>query len=158
EPNTSLTCWPLQALLLARAQGFGGLDASIQGGFEHLAKVSDASGRLGYRQRGEQRGEPDTLSAMGAYCAAFAGDSPRLPAEVRGRLLDGVVREGASGRLGRDLYHDLFLSPLLAALPGHRGGRWPDDASLLIAGRQVQEGSERGSWSPQDPWAAAGGR
>ena len=157
RPNTALTCWPLQALLLARAQGFGGLDEPIRGGFEHLARVSDGAGRLGYQRRGDSPpGGPDTLSAMGAYCAAFAGDS--LPAEVRGRLLDGVVREGASGNLGRDLYHDYFLSSLLAALPGHRGGRWPEGASLQIAGRQVQEGSERGSWAPQDPWGAAGGR
>jgi hypothetical protein len=156
EPNTALTCWPLQALLLARAQGFGGLEETIKGGFAHLARVSDGTGRLGYQRRGDSRQGPDTLSAMGAYCAAFAGDS--LPADVRGRLLDGVVREGASGSLGRDLYHDYFLSSLLAALPGQRGGRWPDGASLQIAGRQVQKGSERGSWTPQDPWGAAGGR
>jgi len=158
EPNTALTCWPLQALLLARALGWSGLDEAIGSGFKHLARVSDQSGRLGYRRPGDFLYGWETLSAMGAYCALLNRDASLFPPNLRNRLLDGVVRARAATRSGRDLYRDFFVSSALEALPRERGGHWPEEASRALAAHQVQQGANRGSWEPEDPWSTVGGR
>src|SRR5262249_30867611 len=127
------------------------------GGFEHLEKVSDARGRLGYRQSGDFRRGPEALTSMGALCLLLAGGAPNVPAAVESRVLDQVVRAGASVRLGSDLYRDYFIAEALRAHPsgGSRPAGGESDRSLLA--QQVGAGGERGSWEPQAA-SAPGGR
>lgn len=158
EPNTALTCWPLQALVLARALGRPGLDDAVRGGFAHLARVADARGRLGYRRAGDFLYGEDTLAPMGALCVLLARDASPLPRDVRARLLDTVMLAGVARKNGGDLYRDFFLTAALEALPPGRGARVPEDALRALAARQVRAGAERGSWEPRDRWGSAGGR
>jgi hypothetical protein len=158
EPNTALTCWPLQALLLARALGWQGLDAAIGGGFAHLAHVTDARGRLGYRRAGDFAYGAETLAPMGALCVLLGGDAAPVPGNVRGRMLDAIMLAGAGQKKEADLYRDFFLTAALRALPPSRGARVPHDALRALSARQVQGGAERGSWAPRDRWGSVGGR
>ncbi len=158
EPNTALTCWPLQALLLARALGWQGLDAAIDGGFAHLAAVTDTRGHLGYRRAGDFAFGTDTLAPMGAFCVLLAGDAVPVPGAVRGRILDAIMLAGVGRQKGEDLYRDFFLTAALRALPTSRGARVPEDVLSALSARQVQGGEERGSWEPRDRWGTVGGR
>src|SRR5688572_11983771 len=155
-PNTAATCWPLQALLRARALGWSGLDASIDDGFRYLARVADRSGRLGYRRAGELEG--DALSSLGALCVLLARDDLSVPAALRGRLLDQVARATVRSRPGEELYRDFFIASVAGALPADRRKRWRSDAREALGLLQVREGPDRGSWEPRDVWSPAGGR
>jgi hypothetical protein len=154
-PNTAATCWPLQALLRARALGWTGLDGSIENGFRYFSRVADRTGRLGYRRPGELAG--DSLSSMGALCALLARDDFSFPPVLRGRLLDHVARAMA-GRPGHELYRDFFIASVAGALPAEARERWRSDVCEALAHLQVRDGPERGSWEPRDAWGAAGGR
>ena len=158
DPNTALTCWPLQALLLARALGWQGLDEAIRGGFAHLERVADARGRLGYRRAGDFLYGEGTLASMGALCVLLAGDASPLQRDVRARLLDAVMLAGVARKDSGDLYRDFFLTAALEALPRGRGVRLPAEVACSLSARQVRAGAERGSWEPRDRWGAAGGR
>ena len=155
-PNTAATCWPLQALLKARALGWSGLEGSIDEAFRYLTRVADRSGRLGYRRAGELPG--DALSSMGALCVLLARDDLSVPVVLRGRLLDQVARAMVRSRPGEELYKDFFIASVAGALPADRRERWRNDARQALALLQVREGPDRGSWEPRDIWSPAGGR
>jgi len=157
EANTAVTCWPLQALLIARALGWSGLDASIAGGFAHLERVLDRSGRAGYSRRGEFPYGPEGLSSMGAACVILDRTGAKFPESARRRLLDEVVRASAAPLEG-DLYRDFFLSFAVRGIPGMAAGDWASRARDSLTATQVRAGPHRGSWEPDDRWAPVGGR
>ncbi len=156
EPNTALTFWPLQALLLARGLGFEDLTTSIELGFQWLASVSDRHGRIGYRRPGEFPEGAGVLLASAAFCDALAGGRHRVPEELR-RLWQDRLRLAASsgGEPDPGYYGELLLVSAASAhgmSPRLRQGK---DALLV---RQLRSGGQRGSWDPDDRWGPVGGR
>jgi hypothetical protein len=158
ETNTSVTTWPLQALLIARSLGWEGLDDSIAGGFRHLKRVCDDRGRLGYRKPGEFQRGSEGLSSMGAFCVLLDRKGTMFPAEMRNRVVDALARARGASREEVDLYRDFFLASALKATPARLQGPWLAETRSSLASRQVREGHDRGSWDPDDPWGSLGGR
>jgi len=156
--NTAATCWPLQALLMARSLGWSDLDEPIGRALRHLSRVADHRGRLGYRRAGESPGGADALSSMGALCVLLARDETQIPSRLRSRILDEVGRASARVSPGEDLYRDFFIASVVEALPDSRRLRWRSDALKALGAAQVDAGPDRGSWEPRDAWAPAGGR
>ncbi|MBI4585277.1 MAG: terpene cyclase/mutase family protein [Planctomycetes bacterium] len=156
EPNTALTFWPLQALILARGVGFEGLSPSIERGFQWLASVSDRSGRIGYRRPGEFPEGAGVLLASAAFCDALAGGRPLVPEELRRLWQDRLRLAAASGpEPGPGYYGELLFVSAASAhglAPRLREGK---DALLV---RQLRSGGQRGSWEPDDRWGPVGGR
>jgi hypothetical protein len=73
ESNTSLSSWPLQALLLARSLGWSDLEKPIEAGLASILRACDEDGNIGYRRRGDFPHGPEGLSSMGTFCLLLAG-------------------------------------------------------------------------------------
>jgi len=157
DPNTSASCWPLQALVIARGLGRQGLEGAIDRGFARLARVLDDRGRAGYRRPGEYPYGHFTLTSMSASCVALLEDPAGFPAEARARLFDAIARESTVAP-GRDLYRDYFLAFACRRLPRSLSNQWTSAASRAIITAQVDAGRNLGSWEPEDRWASVGGR
>lgn len=157
-PNTALTCWPLQALVVGRALGWTKLDEPIDRGLKYLEAVTDRRGRIGYRNAGDFPYGSRGPSSMGAFCVLLAREARSVPAEVAEQIVAEGVSANHSKRGVRDLYGDFFLSSALTALPAERGDQWPRAACVTLAEQQVTDGDQRGSWEPKDQWSLVGGR
>ena len=158
ETNTSITTWPLQALLIARSLGWEGLDEAIAGGFRHLKRVCDERGRVGYRRPGDFQRGSEALSSMGAFCLLLDRKGTMFPEPLRNRVVDALARARDASRSDIDLYRDFFLASALKASPERQQGPWLAETRRELASRQVREGDDRGSWNPDDPWGPLGGR
>ncbi|MFN0057385.1 MAG: prenyltransferase/squalene oxidase repeat-containing protein, partial [Planctomycetota bacterium] len=157
-PNTALTCWPLQALVVGRALGWTELDEPIDRGLAYLERVTDRRGRVGYRAVGDFPYGSRGSSSMGAFCVLLAREARSIPTEIAEQILAEGINANESRPGVRDLYGDFFLSSALTALPAERGDQWPRAACMTLAKQQVTDGDQRGSWEPKDQWSLVGGR
>ncbi|MBN1422161.1 MAG: zf-HC2 domain-containing protein [Planctomycetes bacterium] len=157
DPNTSVSCWPLQALVVARGLGWPGLEGAIARGFARLADVLDDRGRAGYRRPGEYPYGHFALTSMSASCVALLEDPEGFPAEARARLFEAVARQSTLAA-GQDLYRDFFLAYACRRLPRSLSRQWTSAALRAIISTQVDRGANRGSWEPEDRWVSVGGR
>jgi len=133
-PNSVISAWPLEALLLARAHGRGDLDLAIDTARNWLRSLVDGRGRLGYDRPGAFPHGAATPTAVGLGLGASSEWPPGL--------LDGDY----------DLLAVYFMS-----------GASPDDATRerlrrRVAALQVRTGSHAGSFRSADQWARDGGR
>ena len=134
-PNSLISAWPLESLLMARFLGRTDLDAAIGRARAWFTSLRDATGRYGYDRRGAFPHGPRTSTAV----AVAVGAAPGTPWPDQGR--DDL-----------DLVGVYFLSGNLA-----------DDGACdrlrrRIAAHQVRSGAHVGSFRSSDRWAADGGR
>jgi hypothetical protein len=138
RPNAMISAWPLEAFLIARDGGIRGLDAPINAARRWYGSLVDGEGRLGYDRIGALPYGAATLTAVGMRF----GVSPRIPEDrflaaeaVRNNLLTLYYLAGC--RLTQDAQ---------------------DQVTRALAALQVRSGEQAGSFRPEDPWAATGGR
>jgi hypothetical protein len=165
EPNSALSFWPLQALILGRRLGLLDSTAEIERGFAWLASVSDREGRIGYRRAGELPG-PGTLNAMGVFCEALAGNASGIPETLRRRWRDRFHLASAEWRTQgaeRGLYGEWLFAASGAArerssVRGDAKSSSPAGPLERLVRSQVASGDFRGSWQPDDRFSPVGGR
>jgi len=157
QPNTSLTAWQVQALLLADRLGWKGNRLPVRKALAWMSGTVNETGFFGYERVEHFPEGPGTLTMMGAYCllAAQHMEIPVDPA-LMARVVRGVGK--LAGDRPDDYYGTFFYaSALTEADPaGYRDALASARSSLIT--RQEMAGLERGAWRPDDHWGKAGGR
>jgi len=159
-PNTSITVWQLQALLLADSLGWPEAGPSADAGLAWLAGTVDAEGRAGYRRQGDFPYGIRNLSAMAAFCLLMAeGGQGGSVAGAAERLAQALAERPDDV----DYCHSYFLSHALQAAsvlksPGRRSGGVSAELDRFLLQHQLKAGPFSGSWEPTDQWGSAGGR
>lgn len=171
QSDTSVTTWMALALAGARREGIAVPERAWAGIRIWLLKKTDlATGRVGYRERGDRGARladcvekfppQEAMAACGLLCWLAAGrktgdlDVSRKVAE---RLRAALPTWDEEGRLV-DQYYWFFGT--LAATSVNLGVRekWDPALRKALAERQVKQGCAKGSWDPADPWGRVGGR
>lgn len=158
--NTSISAWPLQALLLAAHEGWGGDEnIALKRGLSWLAGVVDDRGQFGYQQSQQVQQGADTLTAMGAYCLLRAANEGFVvDRRVCYRVEQALARQSGQGMPKTDFYHTFFQVNALRETRGNTlDGSLADIRKGLVSQRQ-DSGPNEGSWNPQDRWGTVGGR
>ena len=160
-PNSAVSFWALQSLLLAKGLGFAGserneskgLDRSLERGFQWLVNISDESGRLGYRTIGEFPYGEETLSAMAVFCYTYGGARYLAEKEKYQNLLKGLSQKAALNNQ-TDYYRFYFM----AYLEHPDLAEWHKRLAINLVKSQSRETALAGSWEVCDQWGKVGGR
>lgn len=157
-PNTSISVWQLRALCQARDLGWKGTTEHLHAGLLWLRGMVDDSGMVGYRKVRDFPSGSDSLSAMGAYCFLTASLQLDDWQPVGARIKAALLKASPSDPRSVDFYRSYFLASALrtGAVPGKN----PELASLQrsLIDLRVTSGANVGTWNPEGPWAAVGGR
>jgi hypothetical protein len=155
--NLSITLWQLEALRLAASSGWGDLRVPIQRSVRWIASVADEDGTFGYRQKRDFPEGSPTLTAMGALSMLEAAEGTPIP-PARRRAIKAQVERLAAAPGETDYYRRYFLAAALAKLDEEGPRQRLSEMRSELAGRQVRQGPETGSWLADDRWSSAGGR
>jgi hypothetical protein len=159
EANTSISCWPLQALLISAELGWEDDNIALRKGLRWMASVVDESGLFGYEQVNQFPRGPNALTAMGAYCL-FRADKggmvvdERVLAHVRSAV-NQLSEKTSDGDFYRTYFHVGALKEL--GDDSEERARFDGLHDRLLASRQT-EGPNTGTWDPKDQWGSVGGR
>jgi hypothetical protein len=153
----SITIWPLQALVLARARGFEDLTEAIE---RSMGWIERHAGKEGIRSLTPGAGRDHfcgadsglTLRALGTM---LVRDASARPAR---QTMDELAKSILTRRLPADFYQSYFLSHVLHAadVPALRG--WREEKKRELISAQVVQGPLAGSWEPVDRWSPTGSR
>lgn len=156
--NTSISTWPLQALLISAELGREDEGHALKRGLAWLVGVVDERGQFGYQQPRHFPHGPNALTAMGAYCVLRAS---KEGIAVDRRLLH-QVEQALSMRPPEkpkaNFYRTYFQ---VCALKEADKKQYADSVSDLqqeLLSKRQQSGTNKGSWDPQDQWGTVGGR
>lgn len=155
--NLSITLWQLEALRLAASSGWADLRVPIQRSSRWIAGVADEDGTFGYRQKRDFPEGSPTLTAMGALSMLEAAERTSIP-PARRQAIKAQVERLAAAPGETDYYRRYFLAAALARLDEEGPRQRLSEMRNELAGRQVRQGPERGSWLADDRWSSAGGR
>ncbi|MHC5058053.1 MAG: hypothetical protein ACYTKD_25615 [Planctomycetota bacterium] len=175
QVNTAISCWQVNALLLAGALGWPEAEAGAAAGkgLAWLDDMIDAEGRAGYDARGRFPNGPEGLTAMAALSLGAAGETVAPSGDARSRAARSLAKAAAGTPRDLDYYRAFFLEYALRAVektsPGAEGqapsGVRPAPTGVaggrsreMIVGSQVKTGPNSGSFEPRDRWSSAGGR
>jgi hypothetical protein len=156
--DTSVTAWALSALELSR--GLDMVPADLRPAFNKVRKgvrswlrsVTDSRGRVGYRGRGSVKTYPESMTAVGLYCAGVMPDLfDRQTRRAQADLL-GAKPPGPNQR--PDFYFWYYASTALHRAGGVRFASW--DAPLRSALAALQK--EDGGFGHRTAYGATGGR
>ncbi len=157
--NTSISVWPLQALLLAARMGLEDADRALERGLAWLVTVVDHRGQFGYAQLQQRPEGSNALTAMGAYCVLKAvNEGVQINPEIRGKIEMALARQSGEETQKTDFYRTYFQ---VCALKEAHADKWVESLAALrddlVSSRQ-QSGPNEGSWNPEDQWGSVGGR
>jgi prenyltransferase beta subunit len=155
--NLSITLWQLEALRLAASSGWADLRIPIQRSSRWIASVADEDGTFGYRQKRDFPEGSPTLTAMGALSMLEAAEGTPIP-PARRQAIKAQVERLAAAPGETDYYRRYFLAAALARLDEEGPRQRLSEMRNELAGRQVRQGPERGSWLADDRWSSSGGR
>jgi hypothetical protein len=156
--NLSITLWQIEALRLAASLGWPDLRAPIERGSRWIAGVADEDGTFGYRQKRDFPEGSPTLTAMGAMSVLEAAKGIPIPPARRQAIKAQMERLAAAPVETLDYYRRYFLAAALAKLDEEGARQRLAALRGELAGRQVRQGPDAGSWLADDRWSSAGGR
>jgi hypothetical protein len=146
-PNTAVTVWQTDALIRARASGWGDPGGHLRKAVRWLKAQQTGEGRFAYDRA--SGGPTATLDAMGYAIlleAPLPADDHRALAGQAAQALRGAAFPGGSA----DLYRDYFVARALDAA----GVRTQADA---IRQRVATLQGADGAWNLADRWTPVGG-
>jgi hypothetical protein len=145
--DTSVTAWQLYALELAKGLGIidyrlrKGYDEALDGIRSWFAEMTDAQGRVGYRRGNAVKTYPESMTAVGLYCARPASSSSEI-VEKQIALVSGK----APGTHKRDFYfwyyasHALFSAVREKLAEAKVFGRWNASMKKTLGSLQKEDG------------------
>ncbi|MEI6971981.1 MAG: prenyltransferase/squalene oxidase repeat-containing protein [bacterium] len=156
-PNTSVSVWQLQALILAKGQGNTALASRIHRSMDWLRGMVDNSGHMGYSREEPSPDGEETLTAAGALCL-LADDTEQRDEAGAARLVRSL--ESAAGRqdMTIDYYRWYFVTQALQAAGGKVARDTAGHMKDALVAQQAHGGPGAGSWDRADRWTPAGGR
>jgi hypothetical protein len=159
----SVSFWPVEALVRARALNFSVPGDAVERG---LAWLEGSAGGEGARSVSPRDGAAHVcgagLSAAFAAAAALAReDGPaagrsRTPAARR--AVDRLLRAAASHRKDLDPYEAYMYARVLERAGRPEARAWRDASWSVLKASQVAAGPLAGSWDAKDKFTSAGGR
>lgn len=150
-PNAALTIWQLQALAQADALAWPDAEGHLRRGLRWLRRCVGPDGHMQYQSSPTPTASP-ALDAMAAACLAAL--TPRFTGlEDQRTQLAATVAAFTPESDAPDYYRDFFRARALADCPAPLARLQSD----LVA-RQTLSSELAGTWSPDDPWSAMGGR
>lgn len=155
--NTSISTWPLLALLISHDIGWKDTDRSINRAVQWLVGLIDEQGQFGYEQRGSSPYGTQSLTAMGAYCLLKA---ERIGIKINSHIMEMAKQKVAIVKKADnadDFYKTYFQICVFKEIGESMRNNMISMQSQLIA-RIRQIGPEKGSWDPVDRWGTTGGR
>jgi prenyltransferase beta subunit len=156
--NLPITLWQIEALRLAAASGWSDLRAPIGRSSRWIASVADEDGTFGYRQKRDFPEGSPTLTAMGAMSVLAGAKGVPIPPARRQAIKAQVEQLAAAPVETLDYYRRYFLAAALVRLDEESARERLSTMRRELAGRQVRQGPDRGSWRADDRWSSAGGR
>lgn len=156
-PNTSVTIWQLQALMLADAMGNHGLVPRIERSMTWLRGMVDANGRMGYSSEDGAPNGQDALTAAGVLCL-LSGDSRQKDNEHVAQLVRSLEASARQQGKTLDYYRWYFVTHALQAAGGEESKEVAGQLQETLIAQQAQNGPGAGSWELGDRWTPAGGR
>ena len=156
-PNTSITAWQFQALLVADRLGWPGNRRLLRRALAWLSGTIGGDGYFGYERLQQYPEGPETLTMMGAQCLFAAR---RLDIPVDSALAERVM--AGMGRLAdekpRDYYGAYFYSSALWEADPESYGDAVAAARSTLAKHQHVAGDDTGNWLADDRWGSTGGQ
>jgi hypothetical protein len=120
--------------------------------------VADEDGTFGYRQKRDFPEGSPTLTAMGAMSVLAGAKGVPIPPARRQAIKAQVEQLAAAPVETLDYYRRYFLAAALVRLDEESARERLSTLRRELAGRQVRQGPDRGSWLADDRWSSAGGR
>ena len=173
ENDSSVTGWMVFALKSAAEAGLRIDTASFADSITWFDEMTDpATGRVGYQEVGSRSARvpglndhyppeaSEAMTAVGLLCRFFLGQDPRQE-EVMQRHADILLRrlpEWSDEGLTNDMYYWYYGSYAMYQMGGKHWRAWNQAMKRAVVGSQRREGSAAGSWDPNGPWGAVGGR
>jgi len=153
--NTSISIWPLLALMRAEELGMQGLRPAIDRGLTWLATTINKDGFMGYERVNNAPAGFNTLTAAGAAC--LLRDHGRSGAMAARAMLPAI--QGVAGQVGQtlDFYRTFFVAEALSLAPGATSDRIRSSIREELIALQNRTGPAAGSWSAGDRWGPVGG-
>ncbi|MEM7201226.1 MAG: prenyltransferase/squalene oxidase repeat-containing protein [Planctomycetota bacterium] len=178
DNDTSITGWCVMAYKSAQDFNLKVNDQAIGYCEVWFDQVTDpASGRAGYRKRGEPssreegdhevnfpRDKGEALTAVGLMCRFFLGqdpdDQPTMVAAADTLLKTPPIWDEDDGSV--DHYYWYYGSYALYQMGKFKGkdywGKWAKSLTKAVVKTQRDEGNFKGSWDPIGVWGEYGGR
>jgi anti-sigma factor RsiW len=160
--DASVTGWQVMALELGRAKGFLTAASSLRQAMEWIDSVTDAEGRVGYREPGQFPNGPAALTAVGMFThllVAPVRDTARLDRQAALLAAEPPTEIARPGReMRNDFYGWTFTTLALFQRGGPAWERWNAAMKPALLGAQEKSGMHAGSWGPIDRWSGFGGR
>jgi len=157
-PNTSVSVWQLQALLLSARLGWKDQENSLRKGLLWLNSMIDDKGQFGYDSPKNSPEGKITLTAMGALCMFMAPEAEApYKKEILIKLRQALASPGEENNLG-DFYRSYFRAAAFNAARTDENNRMLADLQHSLLSVQNNSGKHAGSWSPNDRWGSVGGR
>lgn len=154
--NAWVSVWHLDALERAARHGLCQDAGALRRGLNWFSRVLADDAVI----QGRRPGPHDfTVTAMGAFCLLSCASTPYAPpAPNRARITRAVIASADAARREDDLYRWLFIAA--AAREGGVGELAPLVAELQnsLVLRRRDSGPLAGSWDPEGPLHAVGGR
>jgi len=156
--NTSISVWPLQALLSARKQNWTNVDSAVRRGMEWLSQRIDEDGNFGYRVRNDFPFGNETLTAMGGIFWHLRGRQGLEYLDVKIKLRSRLEKLVMERQQDVNYYQFYFLTKSLKMFRKKHSDTLIKDLQNVLAAKQVRSGPLAGSWEPDDRWGKTGGR
>ncbi len=154
--NTSITIWPLLALIRADELGYPGVAEGIGRGLAWLQDMVNEEGRMGYERAGHFPYGSNTLTAAGTLC--FLLDNRQRDPALLASMLAAVQRGEADPGGPVDFYQAFFVSRVLALARDESAKAARSSINVRLLAMQDRAGDAAGSWEAGDRWGRIGGR
>lgn len=171
--DTSVTSWCVAALAAAQRAGFDVDPNAMAGARWWIDRATDPkTGRIGYDSRGSFSARvarvndhypadlTEALSAAGLHVARLLGERHFDEASLertRGLLFARAPTWSESG-LTNDLYYWFHGAQALQGRRDAPSRKWREALEEALGEGQRRDGEAAGSWDPNGPWGASGGR
>ena len=157
RPNTSITAWQVQSLLLAKRLGITSNNQPLRKGLAWLTGNVNGSGQFDYEQGSTPDKNRQTLTMMGALCLLTAEEQD-IPVDkpAMQRVSRGI--EVLSSSMPGDYYAAYFFASALSIADPDAYKVALAEAKSSLESRQLSDGTELGAWGDEDRWGSAGGQ
>ncbi len=171
DNDSSVTGWMVHALAAGAAAGVETDPRGFETAQTFLDDLTDATGRVGYTQRGSgpvrldgaqslfPPDQSESLTAEGLSSSLAMGRRADHPLAVKQR--ERILRKPPLWDTGAgtiDLYYWYYGSLALARSGGDPTGAWVAALRSALLSSQRKDGERAGSWDPIDAWGETGGR
>lgn len=157
-PNTSISIWQIHSLILAKQNGFSGLEDSIKTNLTWLQKMADKNGVIGYRKPSDFPYGQNALTAMSGIFWLYEEELSDNTLEFKIKFQEDLEKIALAPDKNLNYYQFYFLTSSLKKLKEKHQFELAQKVEDVLVAKQIKNGQMHGSWEPNDCWGPTGGR